>query len=154
MHTTIGNKGTFAIEYHVTQPHPHMMGGCRIWIKNAFLGDIEDIHPLGANAYILQYFLNKETKYDNLALLSPKEIFNSMSENDTMNDDCLFNVGEGFDDFQIYAFKSKNNCVFVWNLEDTSPFKYAAYPAGPHKEQVSLNEFKSTLDKFWEKIRN
>src|SRR5689334_21915385 len=108
-----GRKAEFAIEYTIAHGAPNDLGHCRLWIGGQFLGCIEDTGILGATAHILNRLENrKEIHFPPSVLNSPQKLFTRISRNHRLNDECLLNLGEGFDDFEAFAFRTRSNFVF------------------------------------------
>ncbi|RXJ94535.1 hypothetical protein CRV00_06305 [Malaciobacter molluscorum] len=147
----IGDKSVMAIEYMVTQKKPYIMGNLILWMNDIYIGAFEDEQMLLNIAHIFESLPTNISDNDTFNDLSRDEIYHFLNEE---NEGHLVNLGEGFDDFLIYAYVTGDQLNFIWNLLDEPFFTYPSYPNGLQFAKISKNFLIDVVEQFKANLLN
>jgi hypothetical protein len=139
----IGDKSEFAIEY---LKYEVPLSGGRIWVKDLFIGAIED--QIYLNGY-LGSFLNQ--------ILNAKQIDNSdfFLEKDALfkklvdSQQHMISSSTFLDDFMVFTFRMDYQLCFLWSCINDEFFpSLKNYPKGVNLKEIPYKSFVNVYNEF------
>lgn len=116
----IGQKEVFAIELVIEG----RLSNSLMWINSKPIGCFEnpeftDFFIAMVTDYFLDYEICQLDKID--SNLKKEEVFKLMMDDDKYSS-SFFDLGEGYDDFDIHCYQENENVVFFWKLDVNKPY--------------------------------
>jgi hypothetical protein len=163
----IGDKNVFAIEFAIKYEIEYtkngiVYGGCRLWLKGQYLGDIDN--PIYLNMFHkslkwIGYNFNKGNLIDSIPVLplTIKEFTQRLDGDETLYENALLEE-EAFNRFNERCFRNGENLIFYWCIElyvaehiESFP-EYTDYPKEVQVAEIPISVIKEVADKFEARI--
>ena len=140
---SIGNKNKLSIDIAcISNNNNFVMGKSRIWIENKYIGDFDDVSPIGPLICTIRNLITKKSK----KFMDDKISVNKLRYfylGDTIS------PGESYDDFNIKILKTKKKIHFIWRLHKDSFLKNEnSTKMHLHHGEVSISYFGEFLSQF------
>jgi hypothetical protein len=161
----IGDKDVFAIEFVIDYSYTKneiVYGGCRLWLKGQYLGDINDhiyLNMFHKSLKWIGYNFNRDNLIDSIPLLplKIKEFTQMLDGDEALYKNALFDE-EAFIRFNERCFRNGENLIFYWclelyvaeHIEDFPTFK--DFPKEVQVAEIPISAVKEVADKFEARI--
>lgn len=165
----IGNKNSFAIEYHFTDDSAFHNAKTRIWIGDIYLGHYENDSPIYGIYNYFNYLVNNLDKFvtNEFKDKRKEEIYRTMIPYESKEeyfelpneikialdnyDRFIVSLNEAYYEFAMRCYIEDDNVCFVWKLLAKGQSLIEDYPnyrEGINFFKVPFNELKSVVNEF------
>lgn len=146
-----GKTSSFAIDVELTQFGRMPMGKILVWLDGRPVGTHEDDAPVSTFLYGFRSILTLNLK-DHAVLDRASDDIARLIQTEALEDGDRYRLGlgESFDDFSIFGFRTGDHLTILWSLNETTYFSYPDHPAGFLRAMIAADEFTQVMREFEE----